>query len=275
MVLESSFIGFLDMKLSRHATSADMPAKAILSTAWVTLSGILYWILDHFLCSWLVIYLDGYGIKEASVIASISSYVIPALLSAGIIWAVYQTGRQKQLRDGSAAEWQRTESSKQRAGSPLQIEFGNDDRHERATHIDEAGIFRRTILVSVFNESLVDIVDCNLRLIAATPRPRTGDDPTRFPAHFGGNFDLQSKQRKFIQIVSFAENPENATELERDHIIISLAAGGYFPGWTTIPIPPKDNPAILTLEAYALGITSRTDHLHIWVDHRRLHAKII
>jgi hypothetical protein len=77
------------MKLSRHATSADMPAKAILSIAWVTLSGILYWILDHFLYSWLVIYLDGYGIKEASVIASISSYVIPALLSAGIIWAVY------------------------------------------------------------------------------------------------------------------------------------------------------------------------------------------
>jgi hypothetical protein len=252
-----------------------MPAKAILSIAWVTLSGILYWILDHFLYSWLVIYLDGYGIKEASVIASISSYVIPALLSAGIIWAVYQTGRQKQLRDGSAAEWQRTESSKQRTGSPLQIEFGNDDRHERATHIDEAGIFRRTILVSVFNESLVDIADCNLRLIATTPRPRTGDDPTRFPAHFGGNFDLQSKQRKFIQIVSFAENPENATELERDHVIISLAAGGYFPGWTTIPIPPKDNPAILTLEAYALGITSRTAHLHIWVDHRRLHAKII
>jgi hypothetical protein len=79
-------------------------------------------------------------------------------------------------------------SSPQGIGSPLQIEFGNDVKHERTQHFDETGIFRRTIHISVFNVSLDDIPDCNLRLIAATPRPNTGDNPTTFPAHFGVGF---------------------------------------------------------------------------------------
>jgi hypothetical protein len=91
---------------------------------------------------------------------------------------------------------------------------------------------------------------------------------------FGANFDLRGKQRKFIQIVRFAENPGNGSKLEHDNIIISAAVGGLFPGWTTIPIPSIDDPAILTLEAFAPSIASRTAHLRIWVTERRIHAKI-
>jgi hypothetical protein len=158
--------------------------------------------------------------------------------------------------------------------SPLKVEFGNDERYERIERILETGIFRRLIYVSIFNKSVDDISDCNIRLIAATPRPLTGDNPTNFPVFFGANFDLRGKQRKFIQIVCFAENPGNGSMLERDHIIISASVGGLFPGWTTIPIPSIDGPAILTLEAFAPSIASRTAHLHIWVTERRIHAKI-
>jgi hypothetical protein len=160
-------------------------------------------------------------------------------------------------------------------GSPLQIEFESNNKYERTEHIDETGIFRRLIYVSVLNESVDDISDCNIRLITASPRPQTGDNLTNFPVFFGANFDLRGKQRKFIQIARFAENPGNGSTLERDNIIISAASGWLFPGWTTIPIPPENSHAIFTLEAFAPNIASRTAHLHIWVIQRRIHAQII
>jgi len=67
-----------------------MPARALLSIAWVALSFTLCWLLDHFLYDWLVQYLG-----VTNLIASVSSYVIPALLSAGIILVVYQAGRRQ------------------------------------------------------------------------------------------------------------------------------------------------------------------------------------
>ncbi len=42
------------------------------------------------------------------------------------------------------------QSSPQWTGSPLEIEFGNDDKHERIEHFNETGIFRRMIYVSRF-----------------------------------------------------------------------------------------------------------------------------
>jgi hypothetical protein len=175
----------------------------------------------------------------------------------------------------STIEIQQPESSPQRIGSsPLKIEFGSGDKYERTEQILETGIFRRMIYVSVFNETMDDISDCNIRLIAATPRPKTGDNPTNFPVIFRANFDLRGKQRKFIQIARFAENPGNGSTLERDNIIISAASGWFFSGWTTIPIPPEDSHAILTLEAFAPCIASRTAHLHIRIIKRRIHAEI-
>jgi hypothetical protein len=73
-----------------------MPPKALLSVAWAALYGILYWVLDHFLYDWFVQYLaTTFDIKVANVIASVSNYVIPALLSGAIIWGVYQLGRRE------------------------------------------------------------------------------------------------------------------------------------------------------------------------------------
>jgi hypothetical protein len=254
-----------------------MPPKALLSILWVALSGAIYWLLDHFLYSWLVRYLEiTFNIKEAALIASISSYVIPALLSAVIIWVVYQVGQRGQPAPRLASTSDlAVATALALIGSPLKIEFGNDERYERIEHFNETGIFRRTIFIAIFNESVDDISDCNIRLIDATPRPKTGDIATNFPVGFRENFELRSKQRKFIQIVRFAENPGNGSALERDNIIILAASGGFFPGWTTIPITSRDNPAILTLEAFAPDIRSKTAHLRIWVDQGRLHAKIV
>jgi len=151
--------------------------------------------------------------------------------------------------------------------------FEKDDKYERLQYTN--GIVRRAIHISVLNNGLDDIHDCNIKLIAATPRPKTGDTPTDFPVYFGANFDLQGKKRQFIKIVSFVENPGNTDVLERDNVFISAAVGGFFGGWTTVPIPMKDSPAILTLEAFAPSVASKIVHLHLWVDQRRLHAKIV
>jgi hypothetical protein len=74
-----------------------MATKALFSIAWAGLSWVVYWLLDHFLYSWLVQYLERvFDVKEANVIASVSSYVIPALLAVVIIWVVYLAGRRWQ-----------------------------------------------------------------------------------------------------------------------------------------------------------------------------------
>jgi hypothetical protein len=78
----------LDIVALLEATEATpakrgMPTKALFSIAWAVLTGVLYWLLTHFLYSWFVQYLDvAYKIQDAKLIASISSYVIPALLSS-------------------------------------------------------------------------------------------------------------------------------------------------------------------------------------------------
>ncbi len=48
------------------------------------------WLVDHFLFDWLVRYLDGYGIHEADLIATVSSYVLPALISIAIVLFTYR-----------------------------------------------------------------------------------------------------------------------------------------------------------------------------------------
>ncbi len=62
--------------------------------AWAALLLFGKWILDHALFDWFVHYLeDTWNIKEASLIASISSYVIPAVASAVVITIVYRVAR--------------------------------------------------------------------------------------------------------------------------------------------------------------------------------------
>ena len=180
----------------------------------------------------------------------ILSTVIAIGLWTGLDYWIYRRPTSDAVKMSATVIAQR-ESLPQRIESPLQIEFGTGDIYERTECINETGIVRRLIYVSMFNESVDDISDCNIRLIAASPRPKTGDNLTNFPVPFGPNFDLRGNQRKFIQTVRFAENPGgNPSALERDNIIISAASGGLSPGFTTLPIPSEDNPATLTLEAF-------------------------
>jgi hypothetical protein len=151
------------------------------------------------------------------------------------------------------------------SGRPLRIELGHDENYIRTQHIKETGILRKTIHVSVFNELDDDIADCNIRLIASTPVLKIGDFPATYPIFFGEHFDLAPKKRKFIGILSFVESGAT-TEPERSFILISAAVGGFFGGWTTTPTPPADNPAILTLEAFAPSVASTEVRLKIWVD---------
>jgi hypothetical protein len=151
------------------------------------------------------------------------------------------------------------------SGRPLRIELGHDENYIRIQHIRETGILRKAIHVSVSNDGNEDIADCNIRLIASTPVLNIGDFPATYPIFFGAHFDLAPKKRKFIEILRFAES--GATNpLERDYIFISAAVGGFFGGWTTTPTPPADNPAILTLEAFAPSVTSTEVRLKMWVD---------
>jgi hypothetical protein len=257
--------------------------------AQAILTFVLHWLgklAEHAMLTWSDEQIADFLHLSSPEAPTVISWAIPLFLGFITLLAYHliqsrishqniRTGPRRGMLALARTAWIEAETHLALITSPLQIELGNDDKYERTEHIGETGIFRRLIYISVFNDSLDDISDCNVRLIAATPRPKTGDNPTNFPMFFGANFDLRGKQRKFIQIVRFAENPGDGSILERDKIIISAASGVYFPGWTTVPIPSKDNPAILTLEAFAPGITPQTAHLHIWVDQRRLHAKII
>jgi hypothetical protein len=68
--------------------------KLIIGVLWSLLGLAIWWILDHALFDWFVHYLeDKWDFKEATLIASISSYVIPAIVSAIIIAIVYRLGQ--------------------------------------------------------------------------------------------------------------------------------------------------------------------------------------
>jgi hypothetical protein len=67
-----------------------MRRYTILGLLWAALSLVGVWFLDHTLFDWFVRYLESaWKIKEADLIASISSFVIPCIISAAIIYLVY------------------------------------------------------------------------------------------------------------------------------------------------------------------------------------------
>jgi hypothetical protein len=162
-------------------------------------------------------------------------------------------------------------------GSPLRIEFGSDERYEKTQHFNDTGVLRRTIHVSVRNDSLTDIPDCRLALVASTPQLLRAGVPSPLPVFLAPDFDLGAGSSKFVSLASFAERPGNTDPIMRDNIIISTRVGGIFGGWTTLSAPSQDNPATITLEASAPGIRTRKTHLSTWVDQpmRRLCAAII
>jgi hypothetical protein len=148
----------------------------------------------------------------------------------------------------------------------LSIEFGEDKNYIREEHLTN-GMLRKSIYVAVCNnKGGATAYDCNIKLIASTPVLKTGAEPTKYPVFFGANFNLVAKERTFVKVLSFAEN--GATNaLERDNILISAAVGGLFGGWPTIsPFPTKDNPGILTLEAFAPATVPSQARLKVWID---------
>jgi hypothetical protein len=80
--------------------------KIIFGLLWAALGFLLKWILDNALYDWFVHYLeDRWGIKEAALIASISSYVVPLLLAGAIVVLVYHLALFQRSRTPLRFEW--------------------------------------------------------------------------------------------------------------------------------------------------------------------------
>jgi hypothetical protein len=75
------------------AKIAGMLRRTIWTTVWLALSVVGKWIIDNGLFDWFVHFLDDHGISEANVIASISSYVFPCILSAIILNGAWRFAR--------------------------------------------------------------------------------------------------------------------------------------------------------------------------------------
>jgi hypothetical protein len=160
---------------------------------------------------------------------------------------------------------------------PLGIELGTDKNYVREEHL-ENGMLRKSIYVSIYNNGDTTAYDCNIKLIASTPVLTTGNARTKYPVFFGTNFNLVSKERAFVKLLSFAESG-STNALERDNLLISAAVGGWVSReWTTLsPLPTQGNPGVLTLEAFARGVVSGHAQIKIWVDEtlgRKLYARI-
>jgi hypothetical protein len=124
-------------------------------------------------------------------------------------------------------------------GSPLRIEFGADERYERISKHDGTGSIKKTIHVSIRNDSLEDIPDCKLLIVAATPAPNRGRALSSFPIFLGSNFDLHGGRSKFVAVISFAENPGSIGEFDRDNIYIAAAFGALSAGLTFMGDVPR------------------------------------
>jgi hypothetical protein len=64
--------------------------RVLAGIVWLVLVGVLKWAFDSFLWDWLVQFIDvRLHLKEATLIASVSSYVFPILIAAACIAALY------------------------------------------------------------------------------------------------------------------------------------------------------------------------------------------
>jgi hypothetical protein len=79
--------------------------KALFAFAVFALGGVFKWILDHTLFDWFVRYLENnWQLKEADLLASVSSYVIPAIASGVIVYGAWWVGtRETRSKIGETA----------------------------------------------------------------------------------------------------------------------------------------------------------------------------
>jgi predicted nucleotide-binding protein len=155
--------------------------------------------------------------------------------------------------------------------------LSDDPLYERVDHSQETGVFQRSIHLAVVNGTNDDLADCSLRLIASTPPPMIGDFKAPYPIYFTDRFDLSAGKRRFVKILSFVETGARS-EVDRNNIFLSAVSGGWFGGWTLLsPLPSRDSPAILTLEAFS-PVASTTIRLEVWIEDaygKRLRARIM
>jgi len=70
--------------------------RVMVGIFWLLLATVLKWAFDHFLWDWFVQFLDvRWHFKEATLIASVSSYVLPLLFSLFCVAAIYWLARRE------------------------------------------------------------------------------------------------------------------------------------------------------------------------------------
>jgi hypothetical protein len=240
--------------VSRYPSFLNVKSAA--GAAGLALFGILEWLFGHTIYAACLAFFEvHWQMSDGQLTAVLAQYAIPlaasGLLAWFIFWAGLRHGRQAAGPDIAAV------APSTKAGAPLSpatlsIEFGQNKNYVREEHLTN-GMLRKSIYVSIYNNGDATAYDCNIKLMASTPVLTTGAALTKYPVFFGANFNLVAKERAFVKVLSFAESGA-INALERDNILISAAAGpGWFGGWTTLsPLPTKDNPSLLTLEAFAL-----------------------
>ncbi len=242
-------------------------AQAVLTFAW-------HWtakLAEHAMLTWSddqIASFLGFSAPQAS---TVISWAIPTFLGAATLF-IYHLVRIRAFRSAIAVNAPVAvsgtvpDTAALAASAPLSIELGLAKDYERIEHFAINGLLRRTIAITITNRSADDISDCNLKLIAATPPAMIGDSKALYPILFTQNFDLYAGKMKRVEIISLVENGWQTGE-QRDSIRIHAASVGWQGGWTTLsPIPPQNNPAILTFEAFATGTASSQTRIKVWVD---------
>jgi hypothetical protein len=162
----------------------------------------------------------------------------------------------------------RSDPPRSTPSAPLTIELGTTANYECVEHFPANGLVRRSIKIAIVNRSADDVADCNVRLMAATPPAMIGDFQASYPIFFTQNFDLAAGKRKYVKIIGLVESGWQI-EWQKHSITVHVAVGGGLVsrGWTTLsPLPAQGNPGVLTLEAFAPGVTSSQAQVKIWVD---------
>jgi len=108
--------------------------RALVGLVGLFLSGVLKWAFDHFLWDWLTDFLEvKWHLKEATLIASVSSYVFPVLIVAGCIALLYWLARHDISRQGKVAALSTGAASATRAQP-------NIDPHEHISNAVEQAL---------------------------------------------------------------------------------------------------------------------------------------
>jgi hypothetical protein len=72
-----------------------MRRGAVVTLLWTALSAVLVWAFDHFAWDWLTHILETwFGAKWTDLIARTSSFVLPLLIAAGLLWVVYRIAKE-------------------------------------------------------------------------------------------------------------------------------------------------------------------------------------